>query len=319
MTLKKEYTEKDRMRDVIEDNSALLMAISRFGISLGFGDSSVSEVCRSHNVDCGTFLTVANFISGNEYKHNDVSISSLMDYLKSAHAYFLEFSLPSIRRKLIEAINCRDEDNVSMLVLKFFDNYVSEVENHMKYENEHVFAYVEDLLNNKVHDNMSIANYSARHNSISAKLKELKDIIIGYYPLKNSDLINSVLFDIIVCEQDLVSHCDIEDKIFVPEVKLIEDKLKLDAVNAGDAEARQEENDSERIDALSDREKEIVRCVAKGMSNKEIADELCLSIHTVTTHRRNLCSKLQIHSPAGLTIFAIINNLVSLDEVKHLK
>jgi regulator of cell morphogenesis and NO signaling len=166
---------------------------------------------------------------------------------------------------------------------------------------------------------MSIASYSARHNSISAKLKELKDIIIGYYPPKNSDLINSVLFDIIVCEQDLVSHCDIEDKIFVPEVKLIEDNLKLDAVNTDGVEALQENNDSDRIDALSDREKEIVRCVAKGMSNKEIADELCLSIHTVTTHRRNLCSKLQIHSPAGLTIFAIINNLVSLDEVKHLK
>jgi regulator of cell morphogenesis and NO signaling len=242
-----------------------------------------------------------------------------MDYLKSAHTYFLEFSLPSIRRKLIEAINCRDEDNVSMLVLKFFDNYACEVENHMKYENEYVFAYVDDLLSNKVHDNMSIASYSARHNSISAKLKELKDIIIGYYPPKNSDLINSVLFDIIVCEQDLVSHCDIEDKIFVPEVKLIEDNLKLDAVNTDGVEALQENNDSDRIDALSDREKEIVRCVAKGMSNKEIADELCLSIHTVTTHRRNLCSKLQIHSPAGLTIFAIINNLVSLDEVKHLK
>jgi DNA-binding NarL/FixJ family response regulator len=59
--------------------------------------------------------------------------------------------------------------------------------------------------------------------------------------------------------------------------------------------------------------------VAKGLPNKEIADALCLSVHTVATHRRNLSAKLDIHTPAGLTIFAILNNLVTLDEVKHLK
>ena len=61
---------------------------------------------------------------------------------------------------------------------------------------------------------------------------------------------------------------------------------------------------------LSDREKDIIRCVARGMSNKEIADKLFLSIHTVTTHRRNITRKLQIHSLAGLTIYAIANNLI---------
>ena len=51
------------------------------------------------------------------------------------------------------------------------------------------------------------------------------------------------------------------------------------------------------------------------MANKEIADRLCLSIHTVTTHRRNLSAKLGIHSPAGLTIFAILHHLVDLKDV----
>ena len=67
---------------------------------------------------------------------------------------------------------------------------------------------------------------------------------------------------------------------------------------------------------LSDREKDIISCVARGMSNKEIADKLFLSIHTVTTHRRNITSKLQIHSPAGLTIYAIMNNLVDISDIK---
>ena len=67
---------------------------------------------------------------------------------------------------------------------------------------------------------------------------------------------------------------------------------------------------------LSNREKEIIVCVVKGMTNKQIADSLFLSTHTVMTHRRNIASKLQIHSPAGLTIYAIVNKLVDLADIK---
>lgn len=70
--------------------------------------------------------------------------------------------------------------------------------------------------------------------------------------------------------------------------------------------------------ALSTREKEVIVCVVKGMTNKEIADKLFISVHTVVTHRRNLARKLQIHSSAGLTIYAIVNKLVELDEIKDL-
>ena len=69
-------------------------------------------------------------------------------------------------------------------------------------------------------------------------------------------------------------------------------------------------------EVLSSREKEIVTCVVKGMTNKEIADALFLSTHTVITHRRNIARKLQIHSPAGLTIYAIVNKLVEIQDIK---
>ena len=61
----------------------------------------------------------------------------------------------------------------------------------------------------------------------------------------------------------------------------------------------------ERQEPLSAREREIVVCIVKGMTNKQIADALCISTHTVITHRRNIVAKLQIHSPAGLTIAEI--------------
>lgn len=67
---------------------------------------------------------------------------------------------------------------------------------------------------------------------------------------------------------------------------------------------------------LSQREKDVVVGIVKGLSNKEIATEMNVSVNTVMTHRRNIVSKLQIHSPAGLTIYAIVSKLVRLDEIQ---
>ena len=78
----------------------------------------------------------------------------------------------------------------------------------------------------------------------------------------------------------------------------------------------EEEEDTGGADVLSQREKEIITCVVKGMTNKAIADKLFLSVHTIITHRRNIARKLQIHSPAGLTIYAIVNKLVALEDIK---
>lgn len=75
--------------------------------------------------------------------------------------------------------------------------------------------------------------------------------------------------------------------------------------------------DEELDDSLSDREKEVLICIVRGMTNKEIADFLIISIHTVITHRKNITSKLQIHSVSGLTIYAIVNKLISLDELEN--
>jgi len=66
---------------------------------------------------------------------------------------------------------------------------------------------------------------------------------------------------------------------------------------------------------LSTREKEIITCVVKGLTNKDIALALFLSTHTVISHRRNIARKLEIHSTAGLTVYAIMNKLIEIDEL----
>ncbi len=67
---------------------------------------------------------------------------------------------------------------------------------------------------------------------------------------------------------------------------------------------------------LSAREKEILVCVAKGMLNKEIADQLNLSIYTVITHRKNITRKIGIKTVAGLTVYALLNNLIDMSSVQ---
>lgn len=66
---------------------------------------------------------------------------------------------------------------------------------------------------------------------------------------------------------------------------------------------------------LSKRETDVLVAVAKGMMNKEIADQMNISIHTVISHRKNITRKIGIKSVSGLTVYALLNNLITEDEL----
>ena len=118
------------------------------------------------------------------------------------------------------------------------------------------------------------------------------------------------------CERDMMAHFDVENRLFIPAVRTLENNLRTILSSTPVDEGNLTDNENDQLNSLSKRERDIIRCIAQGKANKEIADELCISIYTVATHRRNICSKLGIHSPAGLTIFAIINHLVDINDVK---
>ena len=88
----------------------------------------------------------------------------------------------------------------------------------------------------------------------------------------------------------------------------IEKRLSAVLKNASDKET------DDNSDELSVREREILTAVAKGKTNKEIADEFNLSIHTVISHRKNISHKLGINSIAGLTIYAVMNKLLDVED-----
>lgn len=317
------YLPTHRMRDLLADNSLLLPALSRFGISLGFGDSTVGDVCSTHSVDCHTFLAVANFISGKPFDPTAISPRTLMGYLKNAHTYFLDYVLPNIRRRLLEAISSGTQTDVTLVILKFYDEYVGEVRRHMEYENTHVFTYVESLLEGRqTPSGFSIARFKDNHHPIAAKLKEIKEILICHFTADSArvDMLNSLLFDIVICERDLIAHCRVEDSLFIPAIEALENQAaSAPAPTTGDtAPAASTGLDANGDILLTPRERDIIAAIARGLSNKEIADSLFLSVHTVATHRRNICAKLNIHSASGMTIFAILHGLISMEEGQKL-
>ncbi|MDD2601798.1 MAG: LuxR C-terminal-related transcriptional regulator [Prevotella sp.] len=317
MKNQKMYEADDKLISIIQDNYNILQSLGSFGINLGFGDMTVKEVCEAQQVDSYTFLAVVNFTINGFLDIDSIgrlSIPTLITYLRASHAYYLDFQLPTIRVQLRNALD--EDQSLARLIIKLYDEYARTVRNHMKYEENTVFPYIEELQEGNVSGSYDIETYSKHHNQIDKKLKELKNIIIKYLPsdgLHNNQL-TATLYNIYNCEQWLQEHANVEDELFIPAIKRVEEKMKRSDVstkisNMINATAAPQE-------ALSEREREVIVALVQGMTNKEIASQLNIALSTVITHRRNIARKLQIRSAAGLTIYAIVNNLVDISTVK---
>ena len=131
--------------------------------------------------------------------------------------------------------------------------------------------------------------------------ERIKDITKEYGKMKVVALITTLM--------DMNTLVDYTDTITIyDEYETIDNKI----INL-----LEKESDGDDSEQLSSREKDIVSCIVKGMTNKTIAETLCISVHTVITHRKNIAKKLQIHTPAGLTIYAIVNKIVDIKEIKE--
>ena len=131
--------------------------------------------------------------------------------------------------------------------------------------------------------------------------EKIKDFVKEYESMKVVALITTLM--------DMSTLVDYADSITIyDEYDTIDNKI----INL--LEKHSEGDDSEQ---LSSREKDIVSCIVRGMTNKAIAETLCISVHTVITHRKNIAKKLQIHTPAGLTNYAIVNKIVDIKEIKE--
>lgn len=301
----------DRLRDIIDEDNHLVTLLNRFDIALGFGDSDIQTVCDDNGVDTETFLAVVNFKVGRQWQGFNISLPSLMEYLRKSHVRFLEFTLPHIKRLLLEGIFETSTDEVAMVILRFFDEYVSEVRRHMDYEDQELFAYVENLIDGTAVDSSRIREFSDRHDNMAGKLNDLKNLFIYRLRSRNNEKIGDALLLLMECGRELKEHCDMEDRMLFPAIRRLETELKSHKCE-GISDIK---DDSDDLDMLTDRERDVIREITNGLSTKEIADRLCLSVHTVNTYRKNIGEKLDIHSAAGIAVYAILHHIVDLDEV----
>ena len=314
----KMYEPSDKMITLIKDNYSVLQALGAFGINLGFGDKTVSETCEMNGVDTYTFLAVVNFTINDYANFEDdeqISVPTLLHYLKASHTYYLDFQLPFIRRELQESRS--ENDPMGMRIMKIYNEYAQEIRRHMKYEEKTLFPYVESLLEGRPLNDYNVEMFSKHHDQTDKTLRELKLMIIKYLPADNlrNNQLTATLYDIYNNEEWLKQHAEVEDHIFTPAIKRLERLVRKDDVSRN-ISSMVFKGGQDNNEALSDREREVIIGVVQGLQNKEIADRLFISVNTVITHRRNIARKLQIHSPAGLTIYAIVNGLVDISSVK---
>ncbi len=292
------YKATDKMCDLMAHEEEAIQIISRFGLSMGVGDQTIEQVCEAHELHTPTFLGVVNHKLFRQKPQADtIDLQTLQKYLHQAHTYFLDFRLPRLRQAMIEAINpANPNSQIPILILRCFDEFVQEIRVHIDHENAGMYEEHE-------HDDQRITD----------KLTEIKKLIIKYYPGDDAEgseeniisyRLISVMSDLWHTEQDFADHCDIEDDILRPALAIAAE------------ERRKKNTHREETEELSDRERDVLVELVRGRSNKEIADVLCISTHTVITHRKNISRKLNIHSTAGLTIYAIVNKLVDIKSLE---
>ena len=307
------YTRFDTLRDIIEDNNKLLVVLNRFDISLGFGDGTVERVCADNGVDADTFLAVINFISGKSWETYRVSPHSLIGYLRKSHSRFTDYTLPYIKKTLLEGIHDAENPEIALVILQFCDNYIGEVKKHMDHEDAEIFPYIESVLCGVVPDQFRIRDFSVRHENPAAALNDLKELFIYKYRQKNNEMINAALVHLMLCGKELVQHCEIENRLLFPQVERLERELEKRT------EVPQKEVScgvTQEPDLLTEREKEVLRWIALGLSTKEIAERMCLSFHTINSYRKSIGVKLNIHSVTGLAFYAVLHHIIDIREIE---
>ncbi|HBF87739.1 MAG TPA: hypothetical protein DDX39_03770 [Bacteroidales bacterium] len=152
--------------------------------------------------------------------------------------------------------------------------------------------------------------------ALSEKLIIVEDELLDSYKnfiAENAGLFTNSKVLLLVKSKSKNAHMDLFDGILditsskTELAEIINKQLRL-------IPARKSKNQDEKSD-LSEREKTIVKLVALGKTANEIADVLFLSSHTVITHRKNISKKLGIKTVSGLTVYAILNNIVTFEEI----
>lgn len=282
------------LSESICENYLLIPVINRFGLKLGLGEKAVAEICLEHKLNPDFFLAILNTYLNEDYFPEKLlqgfDVDLVSDYLKQTDGYYIHAQIPNIEKHLNAFIAMSDPNNTQLLLIrKLF------------------FKFKEELLHR-------INNGLLDDDTSYALLLDLKNILIKHISGNfNENLCFAVVFAIDTLLNDLGKHNRIREKILKPMINKLAE-AGFDDWQSLLSSGASPELDNER--AISPRELEVLKLIALGLLNKEIADRLNISLNTVLSHRKNITAKLGIKTVSGLIFYCISHGYISADEIE---
>lgn len=213
------FSEKMKLVDMILSNAKLMYVFPRFGIKLGFGEKTISDICAEIGISVSLFLLVCKVYVNKDYQPTkeelrSINIKELIAYLHNSHTDYQQVQIVNLSNKVLNvAYSCGKSGTI---LSRFFEEYVTEVKKHFAYEENIVFPYITALAEKGQKQDYNIGIYEENHTDIEEKLEDLKNILVKYVPETDSIAHLEALRELFLFEDDLNRHAQIEDRILVP-------------------------------------------------------------------------------------------------------
>ena len=283
------------LSQILAQHHILIPIVNRFGIRLGVGDKTIETICEEQDLNIDFILTILNVYLDEDYmpqnKLSQFDLEPIATYFNETIQNYLNSLVPNIEKHLHAFIATSNSQNEELNILqKVFYQFKEELVLHLEKGLKHTGAYPHELL------------------------RDIKSILIKHVSGDfNQNLCYAVIFSVGSLESDLIIHNRLKNSILKPKLKELSSS---DIVTLQKSISTENHRHLPKKNLLTRRETEILKLIAQGNLNKQIADKLNISINTVLTHRKNILSKTGIKTASGLTLYSISHGLLSPNELK---
>lgn len=283
------------LSQTLAQHHILIPIVNRFGIRLGVGNKTIETICEEQDLNIDFILTVLNVYLDEDYmpqnKLSQFDLEPIAAYFNETIQNYIHSLVPNIEKHLHAFIATSNSQNEELNILqKVFYQFKEELVLHLEKGLKHTGAYPHELL------------------------RDIKSILIKHVSGNfNQNLCYAVIFSVGSLESDLIIHNRLKNSILKPKLKELSNS---DIVTLQQSISTENHRHLPKKNLLTRRETEILKLIAQGNLNKQIADKLNISINTVLTHRKNILSKTGIKTASGLTLYSISHGLLSPNELK---
>ncbi len=277
--------------DILDRYPALIPVAGRLGIRLGVGEGSLEEVAGRHGADADFLVTVLSTFLDEEYvpegQPSPQELVQTIDYLRKTNAHYLHSQLPNIGRHLGALIaSNRSGDRSPAELGRLFERFGECLSAQIRQQEEDFAAM---LAGRPVAQNPGRAE---REEEAEGLLADMRNIMIRHL---SGDYDQNLCFAVVLAlanmRRDMSQHSRLRRRL--PGMKHAEHTAKA---NGGQ---------------LTPREREVLALVAQGMTSRQMADRLFISLQTVLSHRKNITAKLGVKSVPGLTLYALMHGIIT--------